>query len=193
MFNTGDRYQILPSLVLGFHGTDEKTAEKVLAGEAHLQNSTNDYDWLGHGIYFWEYSPQRAYEFANEKKKRGEIDSVAVIGAIIDPGLCLNLLEAAALKEVKEAHSVLTLLQNLPENVGGHDLYKRHLDCAVLHMVHTLREHTDPPLPRYDTVRGAFWEGKELYPNAGFKEKNHVQLCVRDVKCIKGYFKPLKK
>ena len=31
-------------------------AERLLAGEP-FQKSINDYDWLGHGIYFWEANP----------------------------------------------------------------------------------------------------------------------------------------
>ena len=42
----------------------------------------------------------------------------------------------------------------------------------------------------YDTVRSIFWEGNEIYPDAGFKEKNHIQICVRDAKLIKGFFIP---
>lgn len=137
---TGIRYQIMPSLVLGFHGTDHATAERVLAGKAGLEHSTNDYDWLGHGIYFWEYSPSRAWEFALEKKKRREISKPAVIGAVIAPGVCFNLLESSALAELKSAYEVLSLIEELPRNEGGEDLYKRYLDCAVIEMAHSLRE-----------------------------------------------------
>lgn len=193
MYSTNGHYQLLPSLVLGFHGTDKKTAERVLAGKCHLKPSGNDYDWLGHGTYFWEYSPQRAFAFANEKIKRREIDSVEVIGAIIDPRRCLNLLEASALAEIKQAYETLSLLQGLPANEGGEDLYKRYLDCAVIELAHTIRTLDGVELPAYDTVRGAFWEGKELYAGAGFKQKNHVQLCVRNTDCIKGYFRPIQK
>jgi len=37
-----------------------------------------------------------------------------------------------------------------------------------------------------------FWEGNELYPNAGFRKKNHIQICIRNPNCIKGYFLPRK-
>jgi hypothetical protein len=40
-------------------------------------------------------------------------------------------------------------------------------------------------------VRGVFVEGGSLYENAGFAAKNHIQVCVRDVRCIKTYFRPL--
>ncbi|OQX80647.1 MAG: hypothetical protein B6D64_02915 [Bacteroidetes bacterium 4484_276] len=33
-------------------------------------------------------------------------------------------------------------------------------------------------------------EKGELYPNAGFKEKNHIQIAIRNPNCIKGYFFP---
>jgi hypothetical protein len=71
---------------------------------------------------------------------------------------------------------------------GSHDLLLRHLDCAVAETLHQLRERQD--LPPYDTVRGVFWEGREIYPSAGFREKNHIQICVRNPSCIKGFFLP---
>lgn len=41
-----------------------------------------------------------------------------------------------------------------------------------------------------DSIRGAFIEGKRIYPNSGFYEKTHIQICVRNPNCIKGYFAP---
>jgi hypothetical protein len=38
--------------------------EAVLAGQSELRASQNTYDWLGHGIYFWEYNPRRAIQYA---------------------------------------------------------------------------------------------------------------------------------
>ena len=72
--------------MIGFHGCDQSVVEAVIAGKTELLASTNDYDWLGNGIYFWE--------------------------------------------------------------------------------------------------------GQKLYPNAGFREKNHIQICVCNPNCIKGYFLP---
>ena len=53
---------LLPGFLLGYHGCDEQVAENVLSGNDTLRPSTNDYDWLGHGIYFWESNPRRALE-----------------------------------------------------------------------------------------------------------------------------------
>ena len=43
----------------------------------------------------------------------------------------------------------------------------------------------------FDSVRSAFIEGDELYPGSTFREKNHIQICVRNLACIKGYFWPV--
>jgi hypothetical protein len=63
-------YSSRSGLVLAFHGTDRETAELVVAGKADLIPSTNEYDWLGHGIYFWDNSLSRAINFAEERKDR---------------------------------------------------------------------------------------------------------------------------
>ena len=87
-------YSVLPSFVLGFHGCDEATADKVFSGKYRLKQSTNERDWLGSGIYFWENNPQRALEYARHLKNHPEgglapINKPAVIGAVIDLGYCL--------------------------------------------------------------------------------------------------------
>ena len=195
-------YEFLPGFILGFHGTRKDVAEKVLSGEDSLKMSVNDHDWLGSGVYFWEYSPGRAYEFALEAFARHEpvyTGEVGVVGAIIDPGKCLNLLEASAIAQVKQAHRAVCARftdAEMPRNQGGNDLRKRYLDCAVIEALHQIRAEAstaeqDLSLPPYQTVRAAFHEGNRLYPDAGFYEKTHIQIAVRDLTCIKGYFRPL--
>ena len=41
----------------------------------------------------------------------------------------------------------------------------------------------------YDSVRGVFFEGNELYPSAGFREKDHIQIAIINPNCIKAFFK----
>lgn len=198
-----DLYRGMPNIVLGFHGCDASVGEAILRGDTkHLQRSENAYDWLGNGVYFWENDPRRALEFAQQgittKVTKGKIKKPFVIGAAIDLGLCLNLLSRECLEEVAEAHEVLASAykasgQDVPEN-KGQDRALRFLDRAVLEMVHRLRamlaSSDQVKYQAYDSVRGAFLEGEEPYPGAGFKMKNHIQLAIRDQRCIKGYFRP---
>ncbi len=77
------------SLILGYHGCDLATAHKIVTGQTHQTPSTNDYDWLGTGLYFWKDSYPRAMRWA-QNDKGGKIKTPAVLGAIIDLGNCLN-------------------------------------------------------------------------------------------------------
>lgn len=53
-------YTSRTGLVLGFHGTDKTIVHNVLNGKNDLKSKNNSYDWVGHGIYFWDNSPSRA-------------------------------------------------------------------------------------------------------------------------------------
>ena len=70
------------------------------------------------------------------------------------------------------------------------DFKKRELDCAVIRYAHELATRRGI---KFDTVRAAFWEGDELYPNAGFKMHNHIQIAVINPDCIKVVFWPREK
>jgi hypothetical protein len=53
-----------------------------------------------------------------------------------------------------------------------------------------IQANKDTSKPSFDSVRGVFFEGEDLYQNAGFKSKNHIQIAIRNPNCIKGYFIP---
>jgi hypothetical protein len=191
-------YATLPAFVLGFHGCDRAVAEVVLSGKQPLKPSENNYDWLGHGIYFWENNPGRAMDYAQRlkatpKRTRGVVLDPFVIGAVVDLGHCLNLLESKSLSLLKSAYELLnqaatTSGVKLPKNkrVQGEVLI-RHLDCAVIEAVHEVNEN-EGGRP-YDSVLGVFMEGQPLYDGTEFRERNHIQICVRNPNCIKGFFR----
>jgi hypothetical protein len=166
-----------------------------------LRPSENEYDWLGHGIYYWENNQERARQFAKElKEKQGAASAIkepAVIGAVIDMGFCLDLMDAEFISMVAKSYQTLlascaTLELPMPANrgvKGSKDLLLRNLDCAVIQALHF--ERLDENKKPFDSVRCAFTEGDELYDNAGFHEKYHIQIAIRNPNCIKGYFLPL--
>ena len=183
-------------IVLGYHGCDQKVARQVISQTAHidLKQSNNDYDWLGHGVYFWENDPQRAMSWARMKKG---VKNPAVVGAVIDLGTCLDLMVVENLEFIKNAYESLRQLSTvaevaLPQNkqgyAGDEDLLKRDLDCAVINHLHKLRK--EEKRPPFDTVRSPFSEGEPLYDGAKIMERTHIQICVRNSKNILGYFKP---
>ena len=191
-------YSRLPAFVLGFHGCDRRLADRVIAKSEHLKPSENEYDWLGHGIYFWENDPARALAWATQESKRRVRTKrrfeAAVIGAVIDLGNCLDLLNASSIDLVEQTYHYLKQIrenENVPlpsnENLPGDRNYLlRKLDCAVINFLHDSVVGNEP----FDSVRAAFLEGEAIYPNAGFRRKSHLQICVRNIENIKGYFHP---
>lgn len=194
-----------PGVVLAYHGCDRSVGERILSGEEHVRVSKNKHDWLGPGAYFWENSPHRALEWGkflhkNPQLTKKPIKEPFVIGSILLPGRCLDLTEAHSLGILRDAYKEFAAMMKeagtpLPRNEKGHsedeDLVKRYLDCAVINFLHSIRQ--DRKLERFDSLRGAFFEGGPLYPGAGVSKKTHIQWCVRNPKrSVLGYFRVLK-
>lgn len=182
--------------MFGYHGCDESVGEELLSG-GQFKKSTNDYDWLGSGIYFWEANPLRALEFAKEQKDvpRGtktKIKKPFVVGAVIDLGLCLDLTTSAGIQQIRNAYNFYeSTCQEagyvLPVNSFEKYPLCRRLDCAVFNQLHKIRkDENNTPI---DTVRGVFMEGEKAFEGAGFCEKTHTQICVCNQFNIKGVFR----
>lgn len=191
-------YARRPSFVFGFHGLDRAVGLDILNGKAAFRHSNNSYDWLGHCVYFWENSLERARQYAEEDsgRKRSPIRDPFVLGAAIDLGECLDLLDQEYLDLVRVAclrlrETLEAAGQMLPTNRGfsggDFDFKRRELDCAVIRYTHQLATEQGK---RFDTVRAAFWEGEPLYEGAGFRRQNHIQIAVINPDCIKGVFLP---
>jgi hypothetical protein len=118
---------------MGFHSCDKDVGLKVLNGKDSLKPSNNSWDWLGDGIYFWEENPARALEYAEESSQRKQFNLVRVrtpfvLGAVIDLGNCLNLVEKESLQILSAAYDGLektlkayhsTMPENSPECIKG--------------------------------------------------------------------------
>ena len=183
-----------PLSIIGFHSCDREVGLKVLNGDEELLPSNNAWDWLGGGIYFWEQNPFRAWDYADESAKNVQFNKMPikkpfVLGAIIDLGNCFNLVESESLKILCSAYKGLQNLASetgraIPVNKGNN----RALDCAVIQYIH--KTNIELNLPAYDTVRCAFSEGEEVFPGSTITSRLHIQICVRNLSCIKGFFIP---
>ncbi len=171
--------------LIGFHGCERSLALKVLLGEAELNPSTNDYDWLGDGIYFWANDPFRALDWAKTKK------DPFVLGAVIKCSNILDLTTQEARFSIKNAYDNLSeiyaeknlpLPKNKPVSNSDKDLKNRKLDCLVMNYV----QKTSP----FDAVVAPFMEGDTIYKGAMFREYTHIQIAVKNSKSVMGYFIP---
>jgi hypothetical protein len=167
-------------IVLGYHGCAVAFAETLLRGElpiAQWQPSQNPYDWLGHGIYFWEHAPERAREWGEG----------GVIGAVIQLGRCLDLTDVRYMDLLASAYqatkkSYRQQKRKLPRNQAG----RRELDCLIINTLVAAQDQVS----RFQTVRGPFLEGRRVFPGSGIFRESHVQIAVRDLACILGVFRP---
>jgi hypothetical protein len=180
-------------IVVGYHGCLKPFADRVLSGElpvSEWQPSKNPYDWLGHGIYFWEHGPARARRWAEEKaaKDGGE---PAVIGALIQLGDCLDLTDEQNTANLTVAYNLVKSSYDaagkaLPINRGPDgDLKGRKLDCLIIN--YYLQEVSEM---EYQTVRGVFREGAAVFDGSMIYRETHVQVAVVDPACILGVFHP---
>jgi hypothetical protein len=174
--------------IIAYHGCDTSVAARLLGGDT-FKKSQNNYDWLGEGVYFWEYGADRAMRWANEHTK-----TPAVIGAIIQLGRCFDLMDTKFTSDLAEAYSlyrkaVMAERAPLPENDGpGPDRKLRHLDCAVFNWYLTRLAAGGLV---YDVVRAAFSEGGPAFPGSKLQKESHVQVAVRSPACIVGVFRPM--
>jgi hypothetical protein len=179
--------------VIGYHGCDLAVAERLLAGEPFVP-SDNDFDWLGRGVYFWEYGVDRALRFAHDQVARGKVAVPAVVGAVLQLGECFDLLDTRFTDTVATDYPVWEatmrmLAVPLPVNAGATpDLKLRRLDCAVLNWM--LDAHASRASVVYDSVRGGFAEGLAVFPGSGLQRETHVQVAIRNPSCILGVFRP---
>lgn len=188
-------------IFIGYHGCSKETAEKLVnSPKVEVTFSKNKYDWLGNGFYIWENSYDRALDFINSKleraKKNGEPDfEPVVIGVTYTLGNCLDLTTVEGLsllktgfepyeKLVKNGKQV-TLKNKSPKKNG--DILIRDLDCFVINLVVAAWNNKYQSNP-IDSARGVFWEGEDLYETAGFKTKNHIQICIKNAQCMLGFF-----
>lgn len=146
--------------------------------------------WLGDGIYCWEDSYGRAMEWAVQHLQANE--EPAVVGVLIKPGNCLDLLDSAEIDMLKDFASNLETLyelagKNLPKNSGLCHEY----DCML---INRYQQYVRQNRGRgYDTVRAAFMEGHRINEagRSALFERAHIQWAICNVESIVGYFRPI--
>ena len=202
-------YDVKPSLIIGFHGCELETRDAILNNPDVIKIGKRAYDWLGHGMYFWENNYDRALQWAEDKKKRGAIKSPSVIGALLNLGYCCDLLDTRHVQTAKNyfeimAASYQALGKPLPKNKDlPNDKHKdkilRELDCTAIEVMHfeifkriqqDVRENGFSEYTPFDSTRGAFTEGGPIFEGSGIFEKSHIQICIRNLNCVKGFFLP---
>ena len=195
--------------MIGFHGCDESIRDELVRFPNKIKKSQEKFDWLGHGFYVWENNYERALKWSKDKFKRGTIAKPSVVGVVYQLDYCLDFTDSQFIDILCVYHKLLKddlefTGKQLPKNKDvakdlHQDLLLRELDCAVIEYLHQkiedgIKNDEDKKgfseIKRFDTARGIFTEGGPAYEGAGIQTKNHIQICIRNLNCIKGFFIP---
>jgi hypothetical protein len=188
--------------VIGYHGTGLSTALRIVNRVEGFRWSRRAFDWLGHGIYFWEHAPRQARDWARlrqrqlARKKNPTADDlrrmnepIAVVASMIRLGFCFDLLDPDNVEYLVSVHDRFreTLEMSgvpLPQN---HRKYRR-LDCAVFEHAYRLIDEL-PDHPSVDSTRGVYVPAggdRRVWGSSWISRDTHIQLCVRNPACILG-------
>ena len=120
--------------VVGYHGTTLSVALRLVTRVNGFMLSERDFDWLGRGVYFWEYAPKQAMNFARirqrqlkQKKQKTLVEEqraneqLAVVACMIRLGFCLDMTEPQNVEYVEEIYasykgSMTMAGEDLPHN-----------------------------------------------------------------------------
>jgi hypothetical protein len=163
------RFEDYHRTVVGYHGTGLTAALRIVNRVEGFRWTRRDYDWLGHGIYFWEYAPEQALNFAKirqeqfKRKKnptaedtRRANEPLAVVACMIRLGFCLDLLETEneeyLLDIFAEYQESMRLVgEEPPKNTRKY----RNLDCDVFEYAYKVIKDSDHNAV-VDTARGVY-------------------------------------
>lgn len=171
--------------VIGYHACSKEVADRLLLEGEGFKHSTNSWDWLGHGIYFWEFGLQRAHDWARERWGSQEGRKFAVVGAIIQLGNCLDLLDTDHTRRLAE---IATVLQERGDEFPQNRDKRRDLDCFLVNSFCDQMEEVEGAA--FHTVRGLFQEGRPVAPGSEILGENHIQIVVRRPEALIGLFRP---
>lgn len=171
--------------VIGYHGTRRETALKIVTQETTYRPSRNEDDWLGHGIYFWEHAPQQAWWWA--KRRYAESAKIAVLGAVIRLGNCLDLLDPANGRRLQDFHRDLVKAYKAEgktprKNANNH----KYLDCETCEYAYAALNQGGF---KVDSSRGVYvptGSKARLWTRSWLSKDAHIQLCIREPSCILG-------
>lgn len=202
-------YDVRPNTIIGFHGCDLDIRTKLINHPNQIEISKEPYDWLGHGMYFWENNYTRAMEWAEAGVAKGSFKKPAVLGAILQLGHCCDFLDSKFTRMIGKYYQAMETEyeksgKKLPVNIDKEDDQHKNkliriLDCSTIQFMHkAIEQQYKEDIAKngyseysvFDSTRGVFTEGGPAFSGSGIELKSHIQICIRNMNCIKGFFIP---
>lgn len=204
-------YNFRSNLMIGFHGCSEAVRDKLVNSPNDVKISQEKYDWLGNGFYVWENNYERAKQWSQDKFKAHMEDKPSVVGVLFTLDNCLDFSDLSYTFLIEKYYRLMVADfsdsgLSIPKNRNTktdqfEDKLFRELDCTVIEYAHQqtaikiasdIQDKGFSNRKPFDTVRGIFTEGGPAFEGAGIQQKSHIQICIRNLNCIKGFFIPRK-
>ena len=188
--------------VVGYHGTGLTAALRIVNRVEGFKWSERNYDWLGSGIYFWEYAPKQALAWAKLRQKqyakkadktpedeRRATEPLAVIACMIRLGFCQDLTEPSNIEFISEVfEDYKENLELAGDPLPTNERHYRRLDRALFDYAYSFVEKSDPT-SKVDTARGVYVPTggkKRVWEGSWISRDTHIQICVRSPASILG-------
>ncbi len=165
---------------IGYHGTTLSAAQSIVTDGFLPSNSP--WEWLGHGIYFWQDAPNRAREWARDwHARKGYEGPIAVVAARIDLHAFVDLLDQVDMDLVSAyARKFEIRMAQLGSRLKNK--YPVHrLDCAIFNFLTNVLSSRGRAVRGY---RAACVEGKAITTDSPIYDRSHLQLAVIDQDAI---------
>ena len=180
--------------VIGYHGTRQSVAEKIVLLQEPIRSYDQAHDWMGSGVYYWEHAPKQAWRFAEIRRRQRPWDEpVAVVASMIRLGFCFDLLDPDNARDLKAFHDDYIMVRSLsgkpvPENKRRW----KYLDKAVFDYAYAKIDQANAEagsLAQVDTCRGIYVRPGttgRLWKESWVQHGAFIQLLVRNPDCILG-------
>jgi hypothetical protein len=186
----------MTKLVVGYHGTLLSSANALAMRKFDPGRESRRPRWLGNGLYFFEDNAQLAAFYAFQRQTKHQAPG-AVLKARIRLGSCLDLSQDFGQRIARQAYTVLRKecvmdgaasprqkpleIHKGQVRAGYSGEWKDYgvnaLDHAVVERAVMVAEELHGL--RFDTVRGLFLDGGELYDTSWFFDLAHIAIAVR--------------
>ena len=161
--------------VQGFHGTSLTAAREI--ERRGFNASSNTYDWLGRGIYFWQDAPMRAREWAEQHHSEP-----VVVAAEIDLDGCMDLLDIGWQRVIAERYTeFFDMVRRSGHQVPAQRAGAHRLDAGVMNFLVEVWYDEGVAIR---SIRAAFAEGVPVFPGSAILTRSHVQIAVREAAMI---------